>query len=85
MKSFYYGTKEWANSILSIAIADVYDTVRVLPARQVEIYHILRELEKYSYWWQAQRLRNHINLAIKTGRFTARSADSLSKGEEASS
>jgi len=77
-KKFYYGSKDWANSILRLAIAELKNENRVLFARQQEIFYFLHELEVYGYWWQVARLRNHINLAIKQGRFTARRADHFS-------
>ena len=82
--SGYYGSRAWANAVLRLAIAELKNTDRVLSARQLEVFHYLHELESHGYWWQSARLRNHINLAVKKGRFTARSADSLSKREEAS-
>jgi hypothetical protein len=69
--------KVWANAVLKIAINDLKDVQRVLSARQLEIYYILHELQYHGFSWQVARLRNHIHLAIKTGRFTARSADPL--------
>lgn len=63
--------KTWANQVLKIAIAELKNTDRVLSARQLEIFYYLHELEAYGYRWQVARLRNHINLAIKQGRFTA--------------
>ena len=82
----YYGSKEWANSVLRLAIQELKNSARVLSARQLEIYYFLGELEAYGWIWQAKRLRNHIHLAIKKGTFTAErsEADSLLKREEAS-
>lgn len=77
-----YGGKEWANIILKLAIQELKNSDRVLSARQLEIYYFLDELKSYGWNWQVERLRNHINLAIKQGRFTARRADSLSKKRE---
>ena len=65
----FYGSKEWANRVLKIAIAEVNNSGRVLSARQLEVFHYLHELERFGYWWQVARLRNHIHLAIKQGRF----------------
>ena len=70
-----YGSKGWANIVLKLAIADLNDTDRVLSSRQLEIFYFLGELERFGWRWQSARLRNHINLAIKQGRFTARRAD----------
>jgi hypothetical protein len=82
---FNYGSKEWANSVLRIAIHELKNTDRVLAARQLEIYYFLGELERFGFKWQVARLRNHIHLAVKQGRFTAsREADSLLKREKAS-
>lgn len=67
--------KDWANGVLRLAIEELKNTDRVLFSRQQEIFYFLRELEEHGYWWQAARLRNHINLAVKQRRFTARRAD----------
>jgi len=76
----FYGSREWANVVLKLAIRELKNEKRVLSARQLEIYYILGELKKYGFRWQVARLRNHINLAIKQGRFTARRADPLKGG-----
>lgn len=78
----YYGSKEWANSILKIGIAECNNVGRVEFARLQEIFYIMRVLSENGYEWQARRLRNHYHLAIKRGRFTSRRLDSLSKREE---
>lgn len=69
--------KKRINSLLREAIKELHNTDRVLSARQIEIYHYLDEFERLGFWWQAKRLRNQIHLAIKQGRFTARSADPI--------
>ena len=78
----YYGSKDWANSVLRIAIGELKNKDRVLSARQLEIFYFLGELEAYGFVWQAKRLRNHIHLAIKKGMFTAErsEADPLKVG-----
>lgn len=70
-----YGSKDWANSVLRLAIQELKNIDRVLSARQLEIYYFLHELERLGFKWQVARLRNHINLAVKEGRFTSRRLD----------
>jgi hypothetical protein len=82
MSSFFYGSKDWANQVLKLAIQEVNNSDRVLSARQLEVYYFLGELKSYGWNWQVERLRNHINLAIKQGRFTSRRLDSLSEKRE---
>lgn len=68
-----YGSKGWANIVLKLAIEELKNTDRVLSARQLEIFYFLGELERFGWRWQSARLRNHINLAIKQGRFSSSS------------
>jgi hypothetical protein len=83
LQEFSYGSREWANIALRLAIQDLKNTDRVLQARQIEIYHILKELQAYGWKWQTDRLRNQIHLAIKRGSFTASAeADSLKREED---
>lgn len=84
-RSSWIRDKKRINYLLREGIKELKNVDRVLSARQLEIYHYLDEFERLGFWWQAKRLRNQIHLAIKQGRFTARSADSLSKREEVSS
>jgi hypothetical protein len=77
IESSYYGSREWANSVLRLAIQELKNTDRVLSARQLEVYYFLGELERLGFKWQVARLRNHINLAVKQGRFTSRRLDPL--------
>ena len=85
----YYGSVKWANDALRLSIQELKNTDRVLFARQQEIFHFLHELESFGYWWQVARLRNHIHLAIKQGRFSftpeRSEGDSRAKREEVSS
>ena len=74
--SSYYGSKDWANHILVYCIEELNHVERDLSARRVEVFHFLKELEFYGWKWQADRLRNHINLAIKQGRFTLERSES---------
>lgn len=68
--SCLYGKKAWANDVLRIAVKELSNVDRVLSARNLEIFYFLGELERFGFWWQVARLRNHINLAIKQNRFT---------------
>jgi hypothetical protein len=65
-----YGQKAWANDVLREAIRELNNVDRVLSARSLEVFYFLGELERHGFKWQVTRLRNHINLAIKKGRFT---------------
>ena len=65
-----YGEKAWANAVLREAIEELYNSNRVLSARNLEVFYFLGELERFGFKWQVARLRNHINLAVKRGRFT---------------
>ena len=71
-----YGSVAWANLVLRLAIREITNEHRVLSARRSEVFYLLGELEKHDFWWQADRLRNHINLAIKNGRFTLERSES---------
>jgi hypothetical protein len=73
----FYGSKAWANWVLRCAISILKNESRDLASRQVEIYYWLFCLECEGFDWQARRLRNHINLAVKKGSFTARRADPI--------
>jgi hypothetical protein len=84
VESSYYGSKDWANSVLKIAIAEVKNSQRVLSARQLEVFYFLDELRKYGWSWQVARLRNQINLAVKNGSFTSRRLDPLKREGELS-
>ena len=79
----YYGSKNWANHILVYCIEELNHVERNLSARRIEVFYFLRELEFYGWKWQADRLRNHINLAIKRGRFTLERSESdpINKGK----
>jgi hypothetical protein len=80
-QKLYYGSKDWANHILVYCIEELNDVERDLSARRVEVFYFLGELESFGWKWQADRLRNHINLAVKRGRFTLeRSETDPSKG-----
>jgi hypothetical protein len=71
-KSFSeYGSVVWANFILRLGIAECNNVDRVGFARLQEIFYIMRVLSEHGYEWQARRLRNHLHLAMKKGRFTA--------------
>lgn len=85
METSYYGSKEWANNVLKLAIAEVKNSKRVLSARQLEVFYFLDELKKYGWSWQVARLRNHINLGVKQGVFTTRRVDPSKREGELSS
>ena len=72
----FYGSKNWSNHILMHCIEELNHVERDLSARRIEVFHFLKELEFYGWKWQADRLRNHINLAIKQGRFTLERSES---------
>ena len=82
-KTFFYGSKDWANSLLKIGIQACNENHRVESSRFQEIFYCMRILSEHGYEWQARRLRNHYHLAVKRGRFTAErsEADSLSVRE----
>jgi hypothetical protein len=80
----FLGSKEWANSVLRLAIRELKNVDRVLEARQLEVYYFLDDLRDHGFVWQVARLRNHIHLAIKQGRFTSRRLDPLKRGGEIS-
>ena len=63
----YYGSKKWANSVLSLGIAECNNVNRVESARFQEIFYCLEILEEAGFVWQAARLRNHLHLAVKKG------------------
>ena len=63
----YYGSREWANSVLKIGIGECKNVGRVEFARLQEIFYIMRVLSEYGFEWQARRLRNHYHLALKRG------------------
>jgi len=76
----YYGSKDWANFVLKIGIAECNNVGRVEFARHQEILYYLRILEKAGYRWQVDRLRNHYHLAIKKGLLQIRRSDPINDG-----
>lgn len=61
----YYGSKEWANSLLRIAIADCRDLARDPGSCSQEILYIKRELLNYGFVWQSTVLGFHYNLRLR--------------------
>ncbi|MCJ7424004.1 hypothetical protein MUP01_07020 [Candidatus Bathyarchaeota archaeon] len=74
--SLVYGSKAWSNAVLRASIKELNNVDRVLSARSLEVFYFLAELEKHGFRWQNARLRNHINLAVKRGRFTLEQSES---------
>ena len=68
--NLYHGSPSWANQVLRIAIHEVNNVHRDLSARRVEVHYWLSELVDYGFTWHVSRLRNHVNLAVKKGRFS---------------
>jgi hypothetical protein len=69
-ESSFLGSKAWANQVLKIAIHEVYNVGRDIEARRVEVHYWLFTLHDSGFKWQEDRLRNHINRAIKKGVFS---------------
>ena len=67
----FYGTKDWANWVLTYCIEEIFNKERYFGARQLEIYGFIEELDRYGWKWQAERVRNWIHLGIKKGTFYA--------------
>jgi len=80
-RPLYYGSKNWANHILVYCIEELNHVERDLSARRIEVFHFLEEMEFYGWRWQADRLRNHIHLAVKRGRFTLSAESDPIKGK----
>ena len=74
----FYGSKNWANHILVYCIEEVNHVDRSIKGRRPEVFHFLKELEFYGWYWQAKVLRHHINLAIKKRVFSRRRLSSSS-------
>ena len=72
----YYGSHDWANWVLVHCIEELNRVDRDLSARRIEVFCFIEDLELYGWKWQADRVRNHINLAIKRGRFTLERSES---------
>jgi len=70
LSNLWYGSSQWANQVLRIAIQEVNNVSRDLHARRLEVHYWLSELVDYGFKWHESRLRNHVNLAIKKGRFS---------------
>jgi hypothetical protein len=97
LSNLYVGSSQWANQVLRIAIHEINNVSRDLHARRLEVHYWLSELVDYGFKWHESRLRNHVNLAIKKGRFsfaspslagsssstTSKEVDSPKRGERA--
>jgi len=75
--NLYLGSVQWANCVLRISIHEVNNVHRDLSARRVEVHYWLSELVDYGFTWHVSRLRNHLNLAVKNGRFSFAGPSSL--------
>jgi len=67
LSSPYYGSKDWANSVLRLGVAECNNVDRVESARLQEVFYCLEVLEEAGFAWQVARLRNHLHLAVKKG------------------
>jgi hypothetical protein len=61
LKPQYYGSKDWANWVLRRGIATLKDEDRDSNSRMVEVLIWINKLTDYGFWWQAERLRNHLH------------------------
>jgi len=71
---FVYGSKEWANSLLSYFLKEILWNEKCWPYHPESKIVVAREivwiLEAKGFFWQAERVRNHLRLWMKK-RFTA--------------
>ena len=56
-----YGSKDWANWLLKEAIKTLQNKERPAGARLLEVLCFLDDLKEAGYWWQAERLQNHLH------------------------
>jgi len=61
MVDFEYGSKEWANYLLSMSIKILQDSDRPRGMRLMEVLIHLRSLEEHGFWWQKNRLQNWLH------------------------
>jgi hypothetical protein len=55
-----FGSKEWANFLLREGIKELKNKNRAVSGRFVEVLALISLLIDEGYWWQAERLRNHL-------------------------
>ena len=60
-KKLYYGSKEWANWLLSYSIRVLQEKERPSGTRLLEALIHLDSLKEKGFWWQADRLQNWIH------------------------
>ena len=54
----WYGSKEWANAVLKLGIAECFNFDRVRAARLIEIDYYIKELYANGWLWQSKILRS---------------------------
>jgi hypothetical protein len=81
-KPVYYGSKEWANSVLRIGIADCRDLDRDRGSCSQEIMYCMKILSEAGYVWQVGILRYHYHLRLRNLRVLQRAkrADPINEG-----
>lgn len=74
--------KEWANDTLRYAIHDIINDPgwNKHPENVVILCRDLMSfLESHGFWWQSERIKNHLHLWMKKRRFTSKD-DTLVRG-----
>lgn len=54
-------SKEWANDLLRSGIRELKNKGRDRKARFLEVITYIGLLMEEGFWWQAERLRNHLH------------------------
>ena len=68
VKKVSYGSMDWANDILRCFLNDIlYEKTWVYhPYNKLIVgYDVIDRLEVHGFWWQAERLKNHLHRWMK--------------------
>ena len=79
-----YGSKDWANHKLrwflnEVLYADVW--IQHPYCKLAVGYEIIDQLESHGFWWQAERIRNHLHRWMSKIACTAEGRDTLDDRE----
>jgi hypothetical protein len=73
--------KNWANELLSSGVVELKNSKRVLSARLMEVRYYIRRLEEEGFWWQSERLKNHLHRFYQSLQ-NSENSDTPPRGEE---
>lgn len=84
----FCGSKEWANELLRWFLREILyaDTWVKHPYNKLIVgYDIVDQLESHGFWWQAERVKNHLHRWMRSISCTAESREPLDlRGERTS-